>query len=208
MLLHSNNVGADNAAKLPAACFSQEVLDIAKQLLQQQPSSGQLPALAHVEGLPCRTGSLDAPIAYLEALLLAGPHSDCHKVACQHQLGPALLQVCKLQPGGWQPLDLSPAGVLSTCTALSALCAAKPHDMTLSEPATAHWLLSLLAPEHIAALILWPTQFAGNRKGVARLLEAACVPLQQPLINADLAPNDVTVKELATALQVCSMPAR
>lgn len=201
-LLNSNNAANRDVRSLPAACYSQQVLDIATKLLQQTQHGDEVPSLAHIEGLPCRSGGLDAPVAYFESLLLAGPQAECHQIACEHQLGQALLQLCRLQQGTCAPLDLSPAGVLSACSALASLCAAKPQGATASEPATVHWLLSLLAPEHVAALIVWPTQFAGNRKGVARLLEAACVPLQQPLINADAAPNDSRTKGLATALQV------
>ena len=205
-LLHSPNAVSNHLPELPAVAYSTATLEVAGALLRQP--AGERPALAVVEGLPCRAGFADAAIAFLEGLMRGGSASPSQQAAHSSSLAEALLAMLSPSEGAngsaqAPALDLSPCGVLSACHALAALIAARPHDALLPE-ARVRWLLRLLAPEHMSALIVWPTHFSGNRKGVMRLLDTVCLPLQQPLVNQELAANDPVVRRHATALQVCS----
>jgi hypothetical protein len=206
-LLHGANAPANNLPALPHDAFGASTLETAAQLLAHP--AGPRPALAAVEGLPCRVGFADSAVAFLEGLLASGPGTPSHDAAHSSRLAEHLLAMVAGPQGGGTggappptPLDFSPCGVLAVCRALAALSAARPHDGVLTAEPRVRWLLRLLAPEHTSALIIWPTHFSGNRKGVSRLLEAVCLPLQQPLVNQEVAPNDSVTRRLASSQQV------
>ena len=199
-LMHSPTAAQNGLPPLPQIAFSASTLETAAALLRA-PASTQ-PALAPLEGLPCRAGFADAPIAFLDALLASGSNTPSHSAAHSSCLAAALLDVTAPAASPPPPLDLSPAGVLASCSALAAVIAARPHEDLLASDARIAWLLRLLSPEHLAALVVWPTHFAGNRKGVSRLLDAACVPLQQPFANQEAAAKDPVTRRIATGLHV------
>lgn len=167
------------APPLPPVCYSMQTLSIAADLIKV--STGEVPMLEELEGLPCRTGLLDAPFLFLHSLLPnPDPHHHAHILpstspVLKSPLVAAFLSV--LASPDTSLLDLSPSGAIWVPRILGRMIGTTDGVAVLTDSARVKRLVGLLAPQHISALLVWPINSGGNRKGVTDLVNAVCLAL-------------------------------
>jgi hypothetical protein len=140
---------------------------------------GAAPLMELVEGVPCRTGIFDGPLALTSALLGYGGGADASATAVAAGLGRAALDV--LVSGKHGPLlELSPRGLLALLDCVHHL--AQPdclgHVVVAGGEAAAAALLALLGEQHLGALASWPAAAGGGPQGVYQLVVSVVDILQ------------------------------
>lgn len=205
-LITSGNL--DPAPALPHVCYSPQTLSTAADLTMTRSESS--PLLEALEGLPCRAGVLDAPFQFLTALLPA-PQPDSNasaqslpsaSVIMNSPLVAAFLSVLSGPHAGLH--DLSPNGALRVPQILGRMVSTSAGAAVLSERAHVSRLVGLLAPQHISALLVWPINSGGNRKGVTDLVNAVCWALNHAFTVSEQAGRDNARKAAEAKLMVRS----
>jgi hypothetical protein len=159
--------------RLPRECYSESVLSVVAGILVSNP--GQTPAMAAIEGLPCRIGLLDSSFAFMYALSQADLSSQA--LGASPVVQSFLSTLTRVRT---KPLDASPKGVVCANQSLAMLAHAQTHVKVLMDKAVVERLLTMLNPEHFTALTRWPTQEGGNRQGANDLLDSVMSVLNQP----------------------------
>lgn len=164
----------------PLELLQDSRLQCVLRMLKTNAGSGA-PLMEVVEGVPCRTGIFDGPLALASALLGYGGSSDASVTAVQAGLGKAALDV--LTSGRQGPLlELSPRGLLALLDCVHHL--AQPeclgHAVVTGSEAVVSALLGLLGEQHQGALASWPGSAGGGAQGVFQLVLSVVDILQVP----------------------------
>lgn len=175
-LITSGNLNP--APVLPHVCYSTQTLRIAADIITARTADS--PMMEALEGLPCRAGMLDAPFQFLASLLplpladpkMPAPSLPSTPTVVNSPLVAAFLSVLSGPDSGL--LDLSPTGAICVPQVLGRVTATTDGVAVLTERAYVKRLVGLLAPHHISALLVWPINSGGNRKGVTDLVNAVC----------------------------------
>lgn len=191
-------------------CYSTQTLSIAADLITTR--STDSPMMEALEGLPCRTGMLDAPLQFLTALLpppvldpkAAPPSLPSTPAVMVSPLVSAFLTA--LSSADSALLDLSPTGAICLPQVLGRMTATAEGVAMLSERATVKRLVGLLAPHHISSLLVWPINSGGNRKGVTDLVNAVCWALTHSFTVCEQAMRDRSRVDAEAKLLVCPHP--
>ena len=75
----------------------------------------------------------------------------------------------------------------------------------MTDKGTVGRLLSLLSSSHLSALLVWPINSGGNRKGVTELVDLVCTTLNSVFMASEVAPGDASRKHAEHALVVGSL---
>eukprot|EP00892_Ulva_mutabilis_P007689 jgi/Ulvmu1/5292/UM022_0086.1 len=201
-LITSGNL--DPAPTLPHVCYSPQTLTTAAELTLTR-SEGS-PLLETLEGLPCRAGLLDAPFQFLAALLpspvldgkATAPSLPNTPAIMNSPLVAAFLSVLSGSDTGLQ--DLSPNGALRIPQILGRMVSTSAGAAVLTEQAHVSRLVGLLAPQHVSALLVWPINSGGNRKGVTDLVNAVCWALNHAFIVSEQSGRDPSRRALEAKL--------
>ena len=102
-------------------------------------------------------------------------------------------------------LDLSPVGVKLAPQLLERMVAVGIGAGIMTDNGTVGRLLSLLSSSHLSALLVWPINSGGNRKGVTELVDLVCKTLNSVFMASEMAPADASRKHAEHALVVCSL---
>jgi hypothetical protein len=155
-----------------------------------------------LEGLPCRSGLLDAPFAYL--LSLVPPHATADLPCAQKGLESPLARATASALSGPTEnlLDLSPVGVKLAPQLLERMVLVGTGAGIMTDKSTVGRLLSLLSQTHLSALLVWPINSGGNRKGVTELVDIVCKTLNSVFWASEVAPQDSSRKHAEQALVV------
>jgi hypothetical protein len=178
------------------------VIATASALIRRTPGD-RAPKLEILEGLPCRVGLLDAPFAYL--LSLIPPHAHA-AVPCVHRAleSPLARATASALSGPHENLlDLSPVGTMTATKIMERMVSIGTGASIMSDHGAVSRLLGLLSQLHLSALLVWPINSGGNRKGVTELVNYICVALNSVFVAAEMAPQDSGRKQAEQALVVC-----
>lgn len=191
----------ESSQQLPKLMYKDTLLAAAASLIRRTPPD-RAPALEMMEGLPCRTGLLDAPFAYL--LSLVPPHASADLPCAQHALESPLARATTSALSGPPEnlLDLSPVGVKLATQILDRVVTVGIGAGVMAEKSTVARLLSFLSQSHLSALLIWPINSGGNRKGVTELVDLVCKTLNSVFWASEASPQDNTRKRAEQELVV------
>lgn len=197
----------DPVPVLPHVCYSAQTLSIAADLTVARPESS--PLLEALEGLPCRSGLLDAPFQFLFSLLPspqvegnpAVPSLPNASVTMNSPLVSAFLSVLSGPHTGLQ--DLSPDGAIRIPRILGRMVSTSAGAVVLSDKACVSPLVGLLSPQHISALLVWPINSGGNRRGVTDMVNAVCNTLNHTFAVSETSGRDSARRAAENKLMVC-----
>jgi hypothetical protein len=165
-----HNSTPESSQQLPRLFYKDSIIAAAASLVRRTPPD-RPPALELLEGLPCRSGLLDAPFSYL--LSLVPPHASAELPCAERALNSPLARATASALSGPPEnlLDLSPVGVKLAPQLMERMVLVGIGAGIMTDKASVGRLLSFLSQPHLSALLVWPINSGGNRKGVTELVD-------------------------------------
>lgn len=196
-----HNSTPESSQQLPRLFYADTIIAAAASLIRRTPGD-RAPALEMLEGLPCRSGLLDAPFSYLLSLLPPHANADlpCAQRALESPLARATASALSGPPENL--LDLSPVGIKLAPQLMERMVAVGIGAGIMSDKGSVGRLLSLLSQPHLSALLVWPINSGGNRKGVTELVDHVCKTLNSVFWASEVSPQDSSRKHAEQALVV------
>ncbi|KAA6424273.1 MAG: kinase domain containing [Trebouxia sp. A1-2] len=183
----------------PGDLLTEPCLAGMNQLLQRPGATAETLRFAAVEGVSCQTGLLDGPAGLLTSLLACGPSSDAGLAALQAGLGDSLIQVLTAAGRGSLPspcTELTPWGTLSMLQAVLSLV--QPDAIggqLLMRPFAVTGLVSLMSPQHLAAVTSWQhTSESEGSNNAQSMLSLIAAILHNPFLPGGA--SDALIKEV------------